>query len=454
MDKITYFDVEYANSKNKSICQIGIMCENISNGNPIYPERDIYINPEDGFDDVCTRIHGITPSTVKDAPTFPAAWKEIESYFTNTVVVGHNVAAADLDALVKALRRYNLDVPEFYYICTMELAQEYVPSFAVRSYGMGDLCEHFCIDIESAHDAFDDACANADLLRTLVDTYSINLDAKVRRYIPRETKEFTQFVSSPLLRKSISEFYGTIRGFSIDNRITEDEAAYILKWRRDHAKYSNRPEIFAILSSIDKISEDGIITLDETISLQGIVKNYLDVIQSSPVTLATQILSGIMKGIVLDGEITDEECKNLRQWLYDNIYLTGHYPFDRVLRIIEDVLQDSVITAEESAYIMETIDELLNPVAALKTLVITVDGKHVCLSGNFSHGQKSDVQKYIIDRGGIIDSNVKKTTDILMIGDYECQAYSNGTYGTKVKKAMEYNEKGCHIQIVKECDFF
>ena len=50
MDKITYFDVEYANSKNKSICQIGIMCENYGNGDPVYPELDIYINPEDGFD--------------------------------------------------------------------------------------------------------------------------------------------------------------------------------------------------------------------------------------------------------------------------------------------------------------------------------------------------------------------------------------------------------------------
>ena len=41
-----------------------------------------------------------------------------------------------------------------------------------------------------------------------------------------------------------------------------------------------------------------------------------------------------------------------------------------------------------------------------------------------------------------------------MIGDCECQAYSNGTYGTKVKKAIEYNEKGANIQIIKEFDFF
>lgn len=52
----------------------------------------------------------------------------------------------------------------------------------------------------------------------------------------------------------------------------------------------------------------------------------------------------------------------------------------------------------------------------------------------------------------MIDKSVKKTTNILLIGDCECQAYANGTYGTKVKKAMEYNAKGCNIQIIKEAD--
>ena len=65
---------------------------------------------------------------------------------------------------------------------------------------------------------------------------------------------------------------------------------------------------------------------------------------------------------------------------------------------------------------------------------------------------KAEVEEYIVSHGGTIDKSVKKTTGILLIGDCECQAYSNGTYGTKVKKAMEYNSKGCNIQIIKEAD--
>lgn len=199
---------------------------------------------------------------------------------------------------------------------------------------------------------------------------------------------------------------------------------------------------------------DGIVTIDEILDLQATVKNYLSVLTSSPVTLATQILDGIMKGIAIDGKVTEEECRSLRQWLYDNIYLAGHYPFDKLVPLLEEVLLDGVVSQEESIYVTSVIKELLNPVESLKAQVITVDNKHVCLSGNFAHGKKPDVEKYIIERGGVIHPTVKKSTDVLVIGDYECQSYSHGTYGTKIKKALEYNKKGCKIQILKESDFF
>ncbi|MBR4282102.1 MAG: BRCT domain-containing protein, partial [Clostridia bacterium] len=105
-------------------------------------------------------------------------------------------------------------------------------------------------------------------------------------------------------------------------------------------------------------------------------------------------------------------------------------------------------------YMSNFIKELLDPVASLSIQVNSVEGKNVCLSGNFAYGKgKPSVAEYVVAHGGIVDSNVKKTTDILLVGKNECQAYSNGTYGTKVKKAMEYNEKGCNIAIIKETDF-
>ena len=452
MERITFFDVEYANSKNKSLCQLAMMCEDFETGELVCAPKTFYIDPEDGFDDNCIKVHGISAQKVKGAPSFQEVWKEIEQYFTNAVVVGHNVASADLDALVKNLTRYSLDIPEIYYLCTYELAQKHVPAFAVENYKLGTLCEFFGISIEKAHDALCDALASRGILRALVENYHLDFGSETKKYIPRTCKEFTQYIASPILRKSICEFYGILRGFTIDNEINRDEIAYIKKWKQDHEKYTAQQDIAAIISSIDSILEDGIVTVDEVVSLQFSVRKYLDLVSTSPVTLATQILDGILKGITVDGEVTESECKSLRQWLYDNIYLSDHFPFNKTIEMIDKVLEDSVITAEESTFITNAIGEMLNPVEALRIQVNSVEGKTVCLSGNFAYGSKSEVEDYITSRGGMIDKSVKKTTNILLIGDCECQAYANGTYGTKVKKAMEYNAKGCNIQIIKEAD--
>ena len=454
MNKVTYFDVEYANPQNKAICQMGILCEDFNTKDHCYPELNIYVNPEDRFDYQCVRIHGITDSKVMDKPTFPEVWETIEKYFTNAVIVGHNVAGSDLNALVKNLRRYNLDIPVMYYIDTLEIARDCVERYKVLNYSMSALCQYFDIDIDSEHDAFDDACACSDLFSALIEEFDIDPEDYVKKYELKESSSFISYIDNMTLRKSISEFFGLVRGFSIDNKINNDEINYIIDWKNENEKYSSHKEIAEIITVIDHILDDEIVTIEEIAGLQMVMKRYLDGVSTSPTTLATQILDGILKGITVDGEISEDECKNLRQWLYDNIYLSDHFPFNKAIEIVEKILEDSVVTQDESKYLTSVINEMLNPVETLKSQVYSVEGKHVCLSGNFAYGQKPQVEDYITERGGIIDNNVKKTTDYLMIGDCECQAYSNGTYGTKVKKALEYNEKGCNIEIIKESDFF
>ena len=454
MSKITYFDVEYANNKNKSICQIGIACEELETGEPYYPELDIYINPEDGFDDNCIRVHGITPEMVADAPNFPQVWETVEKYFTNSVVVGHNVASSDLNALVSSMIRYNIDVPELYYICTYELAREYVPSFSVQDYSLSSLCAFFDIDIDSEHNAFDDACACADLFKVLINEHDIVVEKKVKKYIPRQTKEYEDFLANPMLRKSVNEFYGALCGFVLDSELDDAECAYVKKWREEHLKYSHYEQIGAIIHGIDEILLDGVITVEEATQLRDVVAAYIDTVSNSMVTISTQILEGVLKGISLDGEVSEKECKTLRKWLYDCSYLADHYPFDQIISLLEDVLADSVVTKEESELLQRSIDELINPVETVRTQMNSVEGKNICLSGNFAFGKKSEVEKYITEKGGTVVDRVTKKTDMLIVGDYECQSYSNMHYGTKVKQAMEYNDNGCKIQIIKEKDLF
>lgn len=454
MKKVTFFDIEWANGKNKSICQMGIMCENYDDGEPVYPERNIYVNPEDMFDEMCMKVHGICASIVADKPTFPDVWKEIEPCFTNSIIIGHNVANADLDALTKALQRYNIDMPELYYVDTLEIARAYVPSFVVENYSMSTLCKYFGVSIDTEHDAFDDACANKDLLIAMENTYHFSIDKFVRRYFANENFKFVQYVSNPLLRKAISDFYGLIQGINIDSKVSSDEFKFIQSWKNQNCQFCECAEVSEIIKFIDEITSDGVITPDELHGLHGIMTKYFQTLSSSEVTIATQVLAGILKGIASDKEVTLDECNELRKWLYNNEYLRGHFPFDKIMTLLDKVLEDNHITEYESNLLLSEIEDILNPVKAIKSQISDVKAQNVCLSGNFVYGQKSKVEQYIKERGGVIVGNVSKKLNILIIGDLECEAYAHGTYGTKTQKALELISRGCPIYIIKENEFF
>ena len=59
------------------------------------------------------------------------------------------------------------------------------------------------------------------------------------------------------------------------------------------------------------------------------------------------------------------------------------------------------------------------------------------------------MKEYILSKGGIIHDSVKKSTNYVVVGDLGCDAYSNGSYGTKVKKALEWS-----ITVIKERDLY
>ena len=447
--KVTFFDVEYANTRNKSICQLGILSRELDGSDPEVVQIDILVDPEDVFDENCVRIHGVTAESTKNAANFKTVWQSIEKYFTNAVVIGHNIASADLDALYKNFERYSIEIPEIYYLCTYDLARKLVPSYVISDYSLGTLCNFFSITYPRQHHAFSDACACSDLLDRLVKDSGINLDDEVRLYVPEETSDFIDYITNASLKKALHSFYGTVTGLALDSKINETEKDYIRNWRENFAVYDSRPDISVVLNMIDTIFEDGVVTAREINLLKSTIRQHLDIVSLSMITFSTQLLNGILKGMLIDDEITESECLSLQTWLYNNNFLTGHYPFDKIIAAVEKVLEDGVLTKEEADYMKAVIDELTNPVETLNQEMNSLKGKHVCLSGNFTFGEKSAVEKYIIDQGGIVDPNVQKTTDILVVGDNQ---NTNSSYGAKLKKAIEYNEKGGAIRISKERD--
>jgi len=440
--KVTFFDVEYANTRSKSICQIGILSRGLTTGEN-ETRLCIYVNPDDTFDENCIRVHGITNDMVKDSPTLDKVWLEIEKYFTNSVVIGHNVAAADLDALYRGLVRYNINVPDIFYICTYRLAKEKIPACLVEDYSLLSLCKFFNIDTPSEHNPLYDACACSDLLDKLSAYSPLNIEKEIRHFSSEGENESISTASDKSLTDAIHSFYGMIRGFTLDGKVSEKEKKYILEWREKFAPYSNNPAISRIIEVMDGIKRGGTIGLGEINALCETVKQHLDIMNTSAVALSTQILNGIIRGIITDDEITVDECKKLRSWLYSNSYLSGHHPFDRIIAILETALWDGKLSLEEARVVKTEINQLLPTLPKEK---ISLAGKRICLSGSFAYGKKSAVMQYVTAHGGTVQRGVTKSTDMLIVGK------AKATNSSNVKKAMEYNSYGGSIEISNEAD--
>lgn len=442
---LLFIDCEWANNKNKSICQIALIYRELGKKDI---EQSYYVNPNDSFDPNCVAVHHISKNKVSKCDTFDKIWSKIEHYFTNSIIIGHNVSNADLNAIIKNLQRYEINIPELYYIDTYTLSRNLISNYDIDNYNLSSLCDYFNIELENYHDAMCDTKACSKLFDVLVENYNFELNKHINKFIPNKAK-FVPYIYSSEFKREINLLLGTIKGIEIDKKINEKEVNFLIEWRNKHKEYENIDEIYHIIKTIDLILEDYIITSDELSAFKSIISNYVNNSKSSKETLATQELQGIITGIMVDGKIEEMEIIELQNWLYDNEFLKGHFPYNILLDEVNSILEDNVVTDYEIESLEKTFKQILNPIDEINSQIIEFEGNSFCLSGDFDYGSKTEVENYIISKGGVMHKAIKKTTSYLVLGNSGSQRYSNGNYGTKYKKAKDYN-----IPILKETQLF
>lgn len=169
-------------------------------------------------------------------------------------------------------------------------------------------------------------------------------------------------------------------------------------------------------------------------------------------TKSLQELNGFLMGITCDDILTLDEMMNLKEWLARHSELKGNFPFDIIDSEINKILDDKIVEEDELDGLLYLIQKVLNPTGDIgenKQHAFNFSGKSVCVTGEFSFGDRKSVEQYFIEKGATIKS-VTKSTDYLIVGDKGSDKWSQGTYGGKIKKAMELKEKGSNIEIISE----
>ena len=116
--KFVVVDVETANPKMSSICQIGLVI--FENGVEVGAESHL-IDPEDYFDPINVAIHGITAETVVGAPTIRDLHGRLCELTSGNVVACHT--HFDRIALARVCELHSLDTLPCNWLDTARVAR-------------------------------------------------------------------------------------------------------------------------------------------------------------------------------------------------------------------------------------------------------------------------------------------------------------------------------------------
>lgn len=134
-----------------------------------------------------TEVHGITRADLRGAPRLADVIGEVCERLDGSLMVAHN-ARFDGEFLIRAAQRSHIDGSAVRRLerrlCTLRMSRRLDPD-RVRSHRLGDLCDHYGVNLERPHDALADAHATAAILPHLLRAHEITSETDLEPFLDR-----------------------------------------------------------------------------------------------------------------------------------------------------------------------------------------------------------------------------------------------------------------------------
>lgn len=168
----------------------------ITDGFEIQQQFHTLLNPHYTIPRYVESLTGITNQMVEDQPDFKSVAAELYDLLHDKIFVAHNV---NFDySFIKynlSLSGYDLNCKK---LCTVRLARQVIPG--LKGYGLGKICAHLSIAIESRHRAGGDAAATVQLLHYLLQN-DVNGHAQAMLRVSSKEQFLPPNISSREIRK-------------------------------------------------------------------------------------------------------------------------------------------------------------------------------------------------------------------------------------------------------------
>ena len=152
-------DVETANPRRASICQIGIV--EVRSGK-IVDEWESLVNPEECFATINKHKHSIDELRVANSPKFPDIYSEMQRRLDESILVSHS--PFDRVACERVLEKYKLEQFRVTWLDSAVVVRRAWPErYGKQGYGLANVASDLNIQFNH-HDALEDARAAALVL--------------------------------------------------------------------------------------------------------------------------------------------------------------------------------------------------------------------------------------------------------------------------------------------------
>ncbi len=179
---------------------------------------------------------------------------------------------------------------------------------------------------------------------------------------------------------------------------------------------------------------------------------------------ATEMLLGMVTGMIADKSLHDLEIQMLRNWLLENEDVATTWPGSVIAASINDVVQDGIISEPEREHLLGVLTGMASnnfaQTGASSAEVISLPydldvkpnfrDKSICLTGEFMFGTRSKCEAVSQAAGAYTVAAPSKKTNYLVVGYMVSQAWAHTSYGRKIERAMELKSEGHGIAIITE----
>lgn len=168
-------DVETANARYHSICQIGVVL--FESGREVASER-IFVDPREDFGPWQTRVHGIHSHHVAGSPTFPERFEWLNTWLADQTVISHS--HFDRASISQACALHARPAIQCGWVDSVHVARAAWPDIGKSGYGLKQIASVLGIDFLH-HDALEDARACGLIAQRAMADTGLTLDQLLQR---------------------------------------------------------------------------------------------------------------------------------------------------------------------------------------------------------------------------------------------------------------------------------